>query len=122
MGLGHKCWFWADDWIKGGKTLNRIEFLKSNKWGLILPLVILIITLLYRNQLYGVFGEENYVVIHLMMEIFIIVGSFTISIQAWLIFPYTLSSYRLNIGALFLALGLSRSSPCTFLCRYALFY
>ena len=86
--------------------MNKIEFLKSNKWGLILPLLLLIIALVYRNQLYGVFGEENYVVIHLMMEIFIIVGSLTISIQAWLIFPYILSSYRLNIGALFLALGL----------------
>ena len=31
---------------------------------------------------------------------------YTIAIQAWLIFPYILSSYRLNIGALFLALGL----------------
>ena len=93
-------------WIKGEGTLNRIEFLKANKWGLIFPLVILIITLLFSKQLYGVFGEDNYVVIHLMMEIFIIVGSFTIAIQAWLIFPYTLSSNRLNIGALFLALGL----------------
>ena len=93
-------------WIKGGRTLNRIEFFKANKRGLLFPLVILIITLLFSKQLYGVFGEDNYVVIHLMMEIFIIVGSFTITIQAWLIFPYTLTSNRLNIGALFLALGL----------------
>lgn len=91
---------------EGVKTLNRIEFLKANKWGLIFPLMLLIVALVYRNQLYGVFGEENYVVIHLMMEIFIIVGSFTIAIQAWLIFPYILSSHRLHIGALFLALGL----------------
>ncbi len=91
---------------KGGETLNRIEFIKANKWGLIFPLVLLIISLLFRNQLYGVFGEDNYVVVHLLMEIFIIVVSFTIAIQAWLIFPYILSSHRLNIGALFLALGL----------------
>ena len=87
--------------------MNRIEFIKVNKWGLIFPLIIpVIISLLFRNQLYGVFGEDNYVVVHLLIEIFIIVVSFTIAIQAWLIFPYILSSHRLNIGALFLALGL----------------
>ena len=86
--------------------MSRIEFLKANKWGLIFPLVLLSIVLLFRNEFYGIFGEDNYVVIHLMMEIFIIVGSFTIAIQAWLIFPYILSSHRLNIGAVFLALGL----------------
>lgn len=63
------------------------------------------IALLFSNQLYGVFGEENYVIIHLMMEIFIIVASFTIAIQGWLIFPYILSNQRLYLGALFLALG-----------------
>lgn len=86
--------------------MNKIELLKLNKWGLIFPLLLLLIALLFSKQLYGIFGEENYVILHLIIEIFIIVGSFTIAIQAWLIFPYILSSHRLNIGALFLALGL----------------
>lgn len=85
---------------------NYRAFLKRNSWQFGLPFLLLIPVLLVSNQLYGVFGENNYVTIHLMIEIFIIVASLTIAIQAWLIFPYILSNYRLYIGALFLFIGL----------------
>ncbi|MFJ8260136.1 EAL domain-containing protein [Peribacillus asahii] len=74
--------------------------------GLTIPLLLLIPALLFSNQLYGILGKNNYVTIHLMVEIFIIIASFTIAIQAWLIFPYILSNHRLYIGALFLSVGL----------------
>lgn len=56
--------------------------------------------------MYAVFEENNYLSIHLIIEIFIIVMSFTIAIQAWLIVPYILSNRRMYIGALFLFLGI----------------
>ena len=83
-----------------------IEFFKVNQWNLIIPLLITILALSLQNQLYGVFDEKSYVGINLMIEICIIIVSFTIAIQAWLIFPYTLSNRRLFIGALFQFLGL----------------
>ena len=58
------------------------------------------------KNLYGIFGENNYVSIHLLIETFIIVVSLTIAIQSWLSAPYILSSIRLYMGALFFASGL----------------
>ncbi|MEB2302666.1 EAL domain-containing protein [Lysinibacillus xylanilyticus] len=57
------------------------------------------------DEFYGVFGKENYVTIHLMMEIFIIVVTMSISIQTWLISPYILSNRGLYVGALFLTIS-----------------
>ena len=88
------------------KQTQKSIFLNKYKWKLILPPFLLLLVLLFNDQLYAVFGENNYVTMHLLIQIFIIVTSFTIAIQAWLITPYVLSNKRLYIGALFLFLGL----------------
>ena len=85
---------------------NKLALWKISGRNLVMPFLLLIIALFFRNQLYGVFGESNYLTIHILIETFIIVTCFTIAIQAWLIFPYILSNQRLYIGALFLATGL----------------
>ncbi|WP_394238396.1 EAL domain-containing protein [Niallia oryzisoli] len=74
---------------------------------LIIPVsaVFLMIALWFREPFYGVFGVDNYLTIHLIMEFFIITISFTIAIQSWMAFPHVLSNYRLWIGALFFATG-----------------
>lgn len=66
----------------------------------------LLLSLFFRESLYGIFGEQNYLTIHLIMEFFIITIAFSIAIQSWMVFPHILSSYRLWIGALFFAVGL----------------
>lgn len=67
--------------------------------------VLLMIAMWFREPFYGIFGEDNYLMIHLIMELFIITISFTIAIQSWLAFPHVLSNYRLWIGALFFSIG-----------------
>ncbi len=86
--------------------MDILDFFKKYRWELVCILILLSLVLIYNNHFYSIFGEKNYVGIHLMMEILIIVASFSIAIQAWLIVPYVLSNRRLYIGALFLALGL----------------
>lgn len=86
--------------------MENSDFIKKYRWNLALPLLVLLLVMVFDGQLYGLFGEKNYVTMHLMFEIFIIVVSLSIAIQAWLIVPYILSNQRLYIGALFLALGL----------------
>ena len=81
-------------------------FFQKNSLYLVLPLVTLLPVLLFRNHLYGVFGESNYLVIHLVFEILIIVASLTIAIQTWLIMPFVLSNQRLYLGASFLFIGI----------------
>lgn len=89
-----------------GKYEANHKIFKTNGWHLVVPFVLLIVALLFRDQFYGIFGENNYVMVHLMVEMLIIIACFTITIQAWLIFPYILFNHRLYIGALFFAVGL----------------
>ncbi|MFJ7735406.1 EAL domain-containing protein [Lysinibacillus sp. NPDC097287] len=83
-----------------------ISLYKQGLRFLLFSIILLAIIGFWSDEFYGIFGEKNYVTIHLMIEILIIVVSLTIAIQSWLISPYLLSSTRLYLGALFLTIGL----------------
>lgn len=68
--------------------------------------VLLMIIGYWSDEFYGIFGKSNYVSIHLLIEILIIVVTMTIAIQSWLTTPYILSNRTLYIGALFLTYSL----------------
>jgi diguanylate cyclase (GGDEF)-like protein/PAS domain S-box-containing protein len=71
-----------------------------------LSFIVLFVAMVYRQSLYGIFGEQNYLTIHLIMEIFIITLGFSIAIQSWTVFPHSLSRYRIWIGALFFVVSM----------------
>lgn len=73
---------------------------------IVVSVLFLLLAVFFRESLYGIFGEQNYLTIHLVMEFLIITTAFSIAIQSWMVFPHILSSYRLWIGALFFAVGL----------------
>ncbi|WP_245671335.1 bifunctional diguanylate cyclase/phosphodiesterase [Pseudobacillus wudalianchiensis] len=81
-------------------------FWKVNRGGVIMPLLFLIPVLFFREPLFAVFKEQNYITLHLIFEIFIIASSFTIAIQAWMVFPHIMSNQRLWLGALFFSISL----------------
>ncbi|HHY73769.1 MAG TPA: EAL domain-containing protein [Bacillus bacterium] len=85
---------------------NILAFKKGNGTIIVFSVLLLFIALFFRESLYGIFGEQNYLTIHLIMEFFIITIAFTIAIQSWMVFPHILSSYRLWIGALFFSVGI----------------
>jgi len=87
--------------------MESLDILKKYRWNSVFLLLLLSLAIVFNHQFYGIFGEKNYVAIHLLMEILIIVASLSIAIQAWLIVPYILSNRRMYIGALFLSLGLT---------------
>ncbi|WP_071392991.1 bifunctional diguanylate cyclase/phosphodiesterase [Bacillus tuaregi] len=79
---------------------------KDTRFIILASAVFLMVALWFREPFYGIFGENNYLTIHLIMEFFIITISFTIAIQSWMAFPHVLSNYRLWIGAMFFSVGL----------------
>ena len=88
-------------------VLKDLLTIKSGNGPIItLSVFFLLMTLFFREPLYGIFGEQNYLMIHLIMEFFIITIAFSIAVQSWMVFPHILSSYRLWIGALFFAVGI----------------
>ncbi|MEK4426197.1 bifunctional diguanylate cyclase/phosphodiesterase [Solibacillus sp. FSL K6-1523] len=84
----------------------KIPFYKQLVQFVLVSIILLAMLIFWSEGVYGVFIVDNYVTIHLLIEIFIIVVSLTIAIQSWLISPYILSSVRLCLGALFLTVGL----------------
>lgn len=88
------------------KTGVEFSFYKQGVQFVLLSIILFAMIGFWSEELYGIFGENNYVTIHLLIEIFIIVVSLTIATQSWLISSYLLSSKRLYIGALFFAIGL----------------
>lgn len=85
---------------------EEFSFYREGLRFLIVTVFLLMIIVFWSDELYGIFGENNYVTIHLMIEILIIVVTITIAIQSWLISPYAQSNKRLYLGALFLTIGL----------------
>ncbi|KIL79003.1 EAL domain-containing protein [Bacillus badius] len=81
------------------------KFWKVDGWGILIPLLFLVLALCFRESLFAIFDERNYVILHLIFEIFIIGSSFAIAVQAWMISPYILSNQRLWLGALFFSVG-----------------
>ncbi|WP_285396329.1 EAL domain-containing protein [Lysinibacillus sp. fls2-241-R2A-57] len=88
------------------KFNEDFSFVRQGIQFILLSMIFLIVIGLGGDKFYGIFGENNYVTIHLMMEILIIVVTMAISIQTWLISPYILSNRVLYAGALFLTFSL----------------
>lgn len=68
--------------------------------------IIAFLMLSSREELYGIFGEENYLAIHLLVEIFMVLFSLAIAFQIWLSSRHNSDSTLLRLGALFLSVGL----------------
>lgn len=85
---------------------DSLTFKNGNGTIIVFSVLLLLFAMFFRESLYGIFGEQNYLTIHLIMEFFIITIAFSIAIQSWMVFPHILSSYRLWLGALFFAVGL----------------
>lgn len=84
---------------------NSRQYVKENRLMIAASILILTVSMVFRQSLYGIFGTDNYLAIHLLMELFIITLSLMIAIQSWMVFPHNFSSYRLWLGALFFAVG-----------------
>ncbi|RNB84809.1 EAL domain-containing protein [Brevibacillus nitrificans] len=84
---------------------GSVELVIKNRWISIFSLFFLGAVLFFQQEWYGYFGKDNYVMIHLMIEILLIVSSIAIAIQAWMFFPHVFSQKRLWMGAIFLSVG-----------------
>ncbi len=72
----------------------------------LLLIMMIVVALSYKVPLYGVFGEQNYITLHLLMEILMVFFSLAIATQAWLSSKFNNNSTVLQAGALFLAVGI----------------
>lgn len=87
---------------------QKIE--KIEVWYIALPLLLLIPLIVYGNQLYGVYKEESYIYLNLIMQILIVVFTMAIAIHSWLVFSHLFASRTLYIGSLFFVIALLEMS------------
>lgn len=84
--------------------------LKSQEKRVLLLIVFAIILFIcfriFQQVLHIKFTSENFLSMHILLELFSIAVSATLALQAWLLFPHNLSKHRLVIGATFLSVGL----------------
>lgn len=87
---------------------ENVSFKKNFRYILstIILLILLVYATVFSDQLYGIFGESNYVTIHLMIELLIIIVTMGISLQVWLTSKFYLINKDIYMGALFFALAL----------------
>lgn len=91
------------------KELKRIfnnSYLRHILFYVLVTFILLIFAVIFGEELYGIFGKENYVAIHLILEIFIIISCMAIAIQVWFISKFSFINKDIYIGALFLFLAL----------------
>lgn len=83
--------------------MNRHLHYMWKEHGLVIAVsvMVLLIAVIFREHFYGIFGEQNYLAIHLVMESLIVTIALMITTQSWTIFPHNLSKYRLWIGSIF---------------------
>lgn len=84
--------------------LNRFE--KKALMLSFFAIIILICIRFFQQEWYVVYLPGNFLSMHTLLELFSIAVSASIAIQAWLLFPHTLSRHRLVMGAAFLAVGI----------------
>jgi diguanylate cyclase (GGDEF)-like protein len=70
-----------------GLNKRFYKMFKNHGFIIGLSLILLIAATIFRQWLYGIFGEDNYLSLHIIMDFFIITIAFTIAIQSWSVFP-----------------------------------
>ncbi|MBL4954640.1 EAL domain-containing protein [Neobacillus sp. YIM B02564] len=89
------------------RTNRHLHYLwKEHGLVIVISFIILISAVIFRQPLYGIFGEQNYLAIHFLMESLILTIALMITTQSWTIFPHNLSKYRLWIGSIFCSVAL----------------
>ena len=72
----------------------------------LIALIFFISSRLIHQYIYTVYDFNYYIIVHTLLEFFSINVSFSIAILGYIIFPKTLSRYRLLIGGVFLSIGI----------------
>lgn len=67
--------------------------------------LLLIVIIVFREPLFSLVIQENYIMMHLLITFFIVSTALTITVHAWMTFPHTLSVQKTLIGALFLSIA-----------------
>ena len=69
-------------------------------------LLLVVVAIVFQNELYYEVGLKNYIAIHLIIEFFIVFFSFAIAIQTWLGSKFNPNYRMILVGALFVMLGI----------------
>lgn len=73
---------------------------------LLIGFFILISAHRFQDIIYTVYNPDNFLSLHILLELFSVSVCFAIVVQGWMIFPHNLSSHRLFVSALFLSAGI----------------
>ncbi|WP_338470593.1 MASE3 domain-containing protein [Niallia sp. XMNu-256] len=73
---------------------------------LLIGLLFLLYIHYFKGSIEGLYNTNNHLSYHVLLELVAISIAFAIALQGWMYFTYTMSRYRLFIGALFFSIAL----------------
>ncbi|WP_428909538.1 bifunctional diguanylate cyclase/phosphodiesterase [Niallia sp. Krafla_26] len=85
--------------------MNRKKELQNASL-LLLGLLFLLYIHFFKGSLEAFYNPTNHLSYHILLELLAISVAFAIALQGWMYFSYTMSRYRLYIGALFFSIAL----------------
>lgn len=87
------------------EKLREFEYKYNVVFYIFITAIVLFVSIVFSDKLYGVFGKDNYVSIHLILEVFMVVVTMAISIQIWLTSRFSRINKDIYLGAVFLMLS-----------------
>ncbi|MEL4026001.1 EAL domain-containing protein [Lysinibacillus endophyticus] len=87
------------------KTFDR-KYIRNISLYLICSILLIALVVLFSDELYGIFGEENYISVHLLIELLSAIGTMSIAAQLWLTTRFNLFNKDIYLGALFLSIAI----------------
>ncbi|MFO1442115.1 EAL domain-containing protein [Bacillus sp. Bva_UNVM-123] len=73
---------------------------------LLIGFFVLIFAHRFQDFIYSFYNPENFLSLHILLELFSVAVAFSIIVQGWIIFPHSLSLHRLFVSSIFLAVCL----------------
>ncbi|WP_107943016.1 bifunctional diguanylate cyclase/phosphodiesterase [Metasolibacillus fluoroglycofenilyticus] len=83
------------------KIDDRFSYIKNPTRLFVIIITALVIALVLENQLYALFGEQNYVMVHLIVEMFIVAATVAIVMQVLTTTRYNLTNRAVYLISLF---------------------
>lgn len=82
------------------KGFNTVKYL------VVIDAILLIIAVIFGEELHGIFGEANYVAIHLIIEVLTVFMVLSIASQIWLSSQFNKVNKYIILGAIFVAIAI----------------
>lgn len=87
------------------KTFD-FKYIRTISLYIFFSFLLIALVIVFNEELYGIFGEENYTSIHLILELLTAIVTMSIAAQLWFTTRFNLVNRDIYLGAIFLCIAM----------------